>query len=216
MPLRQQSPEGFVGFVRVVGHGIEPKHMGGLCRLVGVDDHLHALFVHGRTRSVPIRISRVLMLRRSLGGHGLSSHEKWCPATTRFPPRHARHLCMHEENSSIGVPRHLWHSCDKYENRAKIVPWGAVAPASLARVRPPGSAHMPESPWAAPLHRGGRDTRDDGAMGRRRRVPGGTRHDWRGLRRGLQGVRRRTHALEVASRYVLGVVATDCRNRAVK
>ena len=27
---------------------------------------------------------------------------------------------------------------------------------------------------------------------------------------------RRTHALEVASRYALGVVATDCRNTAVK
>src|SRR4029450_7577819 len=81
--------------------------------------------------------------------------------------------CMHEETSGPGVPRHLWHSCDKCENRAKIVPWGAAAPASLARVRPPGSAHMPESPWAAPLHQGGRDTRDDGAMGRRRRVPGG-------------------------------------------
>jgi len=48
------------------------------------------------------------------------------------------------------------------------------------------------------------------------RVLGGTRHDWSVLPRGLQGVRRRTHALEVASRYVLGVVATDCRNRAVK
>jgi hypothetical protein len=47
-------------------------------------------------------------------------------------------------------------------------------------------------------------------------VPGGTRRAWSVLRRGLQGVRRRTHALEVASRYVLGVVATDCRNRAVK
>jgi len=48
------------------------------------------------------------------------------------------------------------------------------------------------------------------------RGPGGTRHDWSGRRRGLQGVRRRTHALEVAARYSLGVVATDCRNRAVK
>ena len=46
MPLRQQSPEGFVGFVRVVGHGIEHKQIGGICRLVVVDDHLNALFVH--------------------------------------------------------------------------------------------------------------------------------------------------------------------------
>ena len=89
MPLRQQSPEGFVGFVRVVGHGIEHQEIGGLCRLLVVDDHLNALFVHGRTRGVPIRISRLLVLRRSLGGHGLSSHERWCHATTRLPPCHA-------------------------------------------------------------------------------------------------------------------------------
>ena len=95
MTLRQQSPEGFEGFVRVVGHGIEHKQMGGICRLVVVDDHLNALFVHGRTRGVPILISRLLVLRRSLGGHGLSSHERLCHATTRLPPRHARHLFMH-------------------------------------------------------------------------------------------------------------------------
>ena len=46
MALRQQSPEGFVGFVRVVGHGIEHQEIGGLCRLVVVDDHLNARFVH--------------------------------------------------------------------------------------------------------------------------------------------------------------------------
>jgi hypothetical protein len=46
MPLRQQSPEGFVGFVLVVGHGIEPKQIGGIFRLVVVDDHLNACFVH--------------------------------------------------------------------------------------------------------------------------------------------------------------------------
>jgi hypothetical protein len=46
MPLRQQSPEGFVGFARVVGHGREQKQIGGIFRLVVVDNHLNALFVH--------------------------------------------------------------------------------------------------------------------------------------------------------------------------
>ena len=46
MTLRQQSPEGFVGFVRVVGHGIEHQQIWGIFRLVVVDDHLNALFVH--------------------------------------------------------------------------------------------------------------------------------------------------------------------------
>src|SRR4029450_2794432 len=40
--------------------------------------------------------------------------------------------CMHEENSSTGVPRHLWHSCDKCENRAKIVSRGGGKAAALA------------------------------------------------------------------------------------
>ena len=61
MPLRQPSPEGFVGFVRVVGHGIEHQEIGGICRLVVVDDHLNALFVHA---SLP------LFLLRSMPGCG--------------------------------------------------------------------------------------------------------------------------------------------------
>jgi hypothetical protein len=32
---------------------------------------------------------------------------------------------MHQENSSTGVPRHLWHSCDSCWNRAKIAVPGA-------------------------------------------------------------------------------------------
>ena len=53
MPLRQPSPEGFVGFVRVVGHGIEHQEIGGICRLVVVDDHLNALFVHASLSPLP-------------------------------------------------------------------------------------------------------------------------------------------------------------------
>jgi hypothetical protein len=53
-------------------------------------------------------------------------------------------------------------------------------------------------------------------MGRRRRVSGGSRRDWHVLPGGRPVVRRRTHALAVASRYALGVVATYCRKSAVK
>ena len=41
------------------------------------------------TPHVLILIRRLLVLRRSLGGHGLSSHERWGHATIRLPPRHA-------------------------------------------------------------------------------------------------------------------------------
>jgi hypothetical protein len=37
-------------------------------------------------RGVPILVSRFLVLRRSLGGHSLSSHKRLGHATTRFPP----------------------------------------------------------------------------------------------------------------------------------
>jgi hypothetical protein len=47
------------------------------------------------TRGVPILFSRLLVLRRSLGGHRLSSHERVGHATPRFPPRHARSLGLH-------------------------------------------------------------------------------------------------------------------------
>ena len=60
---------------------------------------LASLIVFGRflvmTRGVPILFSRLLVLRRSLGGHRLSSHERVGHATPRFPPRHARHLFVH-------------------------------------------------------------------------------------------------------------------------
>ena len=46
MTLREQSPQCFVGFVRVVGHGIEHQQIGCIFRLVVIDDHLNALFVH--------------------------------------------------------------------------------------------------------------------------------------------------------------------------
>jgi hypothetical protein len=46
MTLRQQSPQCFVGFVRVVGHFIEHKQMRCIFQLVVIDDHLNALFVH--------------------------------------------------------------------------------------------------------------------------------------------------------------------------
>jgi hypothetical protein len=47
------------------------------------------------TRGVPILFSRLLVLRRSLGGHRLSSHERVGHATPRFLPRHARSLGLH-------------------------------------------------------------------------------------------------------------------------
>jgi hypothetical protein len=47
------------------------------------------------TRGVPILFSRLLVLLRSLGGHGLSSHERVGHATPRFLPRHARHLLVY-------------------------------------------------------------------------------------------------------------------------
>ena len=46
MTLRQQAPQCFVGFGRVVGHFIEHKQMGCIFRLVVIDDHLNAFFVH--------------------------------------------------------------------------------------------------------------------------------------------------------------------------
>ena len=91
--------------------------------------------------------------------------------------------CMHQENSSVGVSRPLWHSCDTCENRAKIVQWKGQTPQHARR---------------------------------RWRVPGGSRRDWSVLPRGLQVVRRRTHPLDMASRYALGVLATYRRNSAVK
>jgi len=39
------------------------------------------------TDGVSILISRLLVLRRSLGRHGISSHERLCHATTRVPPQ---------------------------------------------------------------------------------------------------------------------------------
>jgi hypothetical protein len=68
----------------------------------------------------------------------------------------------------------------------------------------------------SPLHHGGRYKRDEVAMGRQRRVPRGSLRDWRVRTGRLPVARRRTHALEVASRWALGVVATYCRNSAVK
>ena len=53
MPLRQQSPEGFVGLAGTPGHGIEHKQRGGICRLVVVDDHLNARFVHALLPPLP-------------------------------------------------------------------------------------------------------------------------------------------------------------------
>jgi hypothetical protein len=53
-------------------------------------------------------------------------------------------------------------------------------------------------------------------MGRQRRVPGGALRDWSVLTGGLPVARLRAHALDVASRWALGVVATYCRNSAVK
>jgi hypothetical protein len=47
------------------------------------------------TRGVPILFSRLLVLRRSLGGHSLFSHERVGHAMPRFPPRHARSLGLH-------------------------------------------------------------------------------------------------------------------------
>ena len=66
------------------------------------------------------------------------------------------------------------------------------------------------------LHHGGRYKRDEVTMGRQRRVPGGSPRDWSVLTGALPVARRRTHALDVASRWALGVVATYCRNSAVK
>ena len=66
------------------------------------------------------------------------------------------------------------------------------------------------------LHDDGRYKRDEGAMGRQRRVPRGARRDWSVLTGALPVARLCTHALEVASRWALGVVATYCRNSAVK
>ena len=62
----------------------------------------------------------------------------------------------------------------------------------------------------------GRYKRDKVAMGRQRCGPGGALRDWRVLTGALPVARRCTHALEVASRWALGVVATYCRNSAVK
>jgi hypothetical protein len=47
MPRRQQSPEGFVGFVRVPGHGREHTQLGCIRACIIINDHLNALFVHG-------------------------------------------------------------------------------------------------------------------------------------------------------------------------
>ena len=66
------------------------------------------------------------------------------------------------------------------------------------------------------LHYGGRYKRDEVAMGRQRRVPGGALRDWNVLTGALLVARRCTHALDVVSRWALGVVATYCRNSAVK
>jgi hypothetical protein len=38
-------------------------------------------------RGVPILFSRLLVLLRSLHGHGRSSRARWCHPTTRFPPQ---------------------------------------------------------------------------------------------------------------------------------
>jgi hypothetical protein len=50
------------------------------------------------------------------------------------------------------------------------------------------------------LHYGGRYKRDEVAVGRQRRVPGGSLRDGRVLTGRLPVARRCTHALEVASR----------------
>ena len=71
MPLRQQSPEGFVGFVRVVGHGREHQERGGICRLVVVDDHLDALFVHPSLPLFTLRGACLGAARYSACGPGL-------------------------------------------------------------------------------------------------------------------------------------------------
>jgi hypothetical protein len=47
MTRRQQSPEGFVGFVRVPGHGREHTQLGCIRACIIINDHLNALFVHG-------------------------------------------------------------------------------------------------------------------------------------------------------------------------
>ena len=111
--------------------------------------------------------------------------------------------------------RLLWHSCEKCWNHAKIVPGGAVASASLARSVPMFRAYAGETK-GSPLHNGGQYKRDEVALGRQQRVSGGPLRDWSVLTGGLPVARLRSHALDVALRWALGVVATYCRNSAVK
>ena len=90
MPLRQQSPEGFVGFVRVVGHGIEHQERGGICRLVVVDDHLDALFVH---TSLPLFTLRGACLGAARYG-SVRSRASAQPAGERPPLAKAPTRCL--------------------------------------------------------------------------------------------------------------------------
>ena len=64
---------------------------------------------------------------------------------------------IHQENYSAGVSRPLWHSCDKCENRAKIVPWKGQIPQHARG--PSGPAPPPTCVLTSPCRCSGRNLR---------------------------------------------------------
>ena len=94
---------------------------------------------------------------------------------------------------SVRFVRKMLESC---ENRANVEQSHLQAWRALPRMF---RAYAGESK-GSPLHQGGWYKRDEVAMGRQRRVPGGSLRDWRVLTEGLTVARRCTHAPDVASR----------------
>jgi hypothetical protein len=109
----------------------------------------------------------------------------------------------------VVIVRKMLESC---ENRASV----AQSHPQAWRTLPPMLLSYAGERKGSLLHHEGRYKRDEVAMGRQRRVPGGSLRDWSVLTGALPVARLCTHALEVASRWALGVVATYCRNSAVK
>jgi hypothetical protein len=94
---------------------------------------------------------------------------------------------------SVVFVRQMLESC---ENRANVEQSHPQAWRALPRMC---RAYAGESK-GSPLHHGGWYKRDEVAMGRQRRVPGGSLRDWSVLTGGLPAARLRTHALDVVSR----------------